>query len=133
MTMTNASVAGGRREAEIDRRDTGIRIALTVLFAIVASLLRSILGVVVVFGLAWSLVTRRPPSEGLRNAANRLISFHYRIARWLTYNAGEIPFPFSDFPDAVEASDWDPEVGEAEILGCDLGGDHRDEEDGDLR
>jgi hypothetical protein len=118
-------------ETVIDRRDTGIRIALTVLFAIVAGILDTIVGLVVVFGLVWALITRRPPGEGLRSAANRLISFDYRIARYLTYNEQTIPFPFSDFPDPLEEPDWDPAVRESEALGFEFEDDARDDDDTD--
>ncbi len=54
------------------------------------------------FALAWTLVTKRPPSERLRHFANRTLSYQYRLFRYLTYNNSERPFPFSDFPPAVE-------------------------------
>jgi hypothetical protein len=117
MTMTTTAYPTHRPEPEIDRRDTGIRVLLTILLAIVTEIISSIVGLIVVFSLIWSFVTRRAPGDGLRNAANRLITYDYRIARWLTYNEGEIPFPFSDFPDALEPSTWEPDVGEAETLG----------------
>lgn len=119
MHATTASDESLHDPAEIQRRDTGIRIALTILFTIAAEILRSILGLVVVFGLIWSFVTRRAPAEGLRAAANRLIGYDYRIARWLTWNEREIPFPFAEFPEALEPSDWDPAVRESDALGFD--------------
>ena len=128
MSMTTATHPTQRMEPEIDRRDTGIRIGLTVLFAIVAGILDSIIGLVVVFGLLWAFITRRPPGEGLRSAANRLITFDYRIARYLTYNEQEIPFPFSDFPDPLEEPDWDPAVRESDALGFELSDDEDGEE-----
>ena len=128
--MTTAAYQSQRMEPEIDRRDTGIRIGLTVLFAIVAGILDSIIALVVVFGLVWAFITRHAPGEGLRNAANRLISFDYRIARYMTYNEQRIPFPFSDFPDPLEEPDWDPSVRESEELGFELS-DHDEEREED--
>ncbi|HKJ25787.1 MAG TPA: DUF4389 domain-containing protein [Myxococcota bacterium] len=129
--MTTAAYATQRPEPEIDRRDTGVRILLTILLAIVTELLGSIVGLIVVFGLLWSLITRRAPSVAVRNAANRLIAYDYRIARWLTYNEREIPFPFSDFPEPLEASTWEPDVRESEELGFDLDEDEKADGDGD--
>jgi len=133
MTLSTAAYATQRPEPEIDRRDTGVRVALTILLALVTEILGSILGLIVVFGLLWSLVTRRAPGEGLRNAANRLISYDYRIKRWLTWNAGEIPFPFSDFPEPLEEPDWDPRAGEAEALGFARADEPGDDGEDDLR
>jgi len=126
MTLTTAVHL--QSEPEIDRRDTGLRIALTVLLAIVTEILSTIVGLIVVFSLIWSFVTRRPPAAGLRNAANRLVGYDYRIARWLTYNERSIPFPFSDFPEPVEDPDWDPALGEREALGFGFDDDEFEDE-----
>ena len=112
-------------EPEIDRRDTGIRIGLTILYAIATEILNGIVGLMVVFGLVWSFITRRAPSPGLREAANRLIAYDYRIARWMTWNEQEAPFPFTDFPEPLEDSTWDPSLRESEDVGVRL----REEED----
>jgi len=132
MTMTTAAYPRPHQEPTIDRRDTGIRIGLTILLAIVTEIISSIVGLIVVFSLVWSFITRRAPSEGLRGAANRLITYDYRIARWLTYNDQEIPFPFSDFPDPIEEPTWEPDVRESEKLGIGLDADD-DEDDDELR
>jgi hypothetical protein len=128
MTMSTAAYPTQRPEPEIDRRDTGIRILLTILLALVTEILSSIVGLIVIFSLIWSFITRRAPGEGLRNAANRLVTYDYRIARWLTYNEREIPFPFSDFPEPLEASTWEPDVGEAKTLGFERAEEDEDED-----
>ena len=68
-------------ELDLDRRDTGIRILLTLLFTIVVSVLDTLLGVLVGFSLLWALITRTPPNPRLRALANRIISYEYRIHR----------------------------------------------------
>lgn len=99
---------GGIREddiqevAEIPRADTGIRILLTILFAVVASVLRTVVIVIVIFELLWALITQRAPSVRMREFANRVIAYHYRLHRYLTYNEATVPFPFSPFPPALE-------------------------------
>ncbi len=129
MSMTTATYASQTQEPEIDRRDTGLRIGLAILFAIVASVLDTIIGIAVVFGLVWTFITRRPPNEGLRGATNRLISFDYRIARYLTYNEQRIPFPFSDFPDPIEEPDWDFDIRESDELGIDWSEENEDDDE----
>ena len=89
-------------ETQIERQETGIRILLSLLFLLIAEVVRIALGITVFFALAWTLVTKRTPSERVRHFANRTLSYQYRLYRYLTYNAPERPFPFSDFPPAVE-------------------------------
>lgn len=91
-----------RETAEIPRADTGIRILLTILFAVVASVLRTVVAVIVVFELLWALITRQAPSLRVREFANRVVAYSYRVYRYLTYNEATVPFPFSPFPPAVE-------------------------------
>lgn len=112
---------------EVDRVDTGIRILLTLLFALAATVIESLIGVIVVFELLWTLLTKQAPSPRVREFANRIISYYYRIGRYLTYNESRVPFPFSDFPAAVEGDAWSPQERESETLG--LPRDSIDEED----
>ncbi len=104
-------------ELHIDPRDTGIRILLTLLFTVVASVLDTLVGVLVVFSLLWALITRRAPHPRLRSLANRIITYEYRIHRYITYNDAQVPFPFSDLPNPLEAPTWDGESATAEAVG----------------
>ena len=109
MTRTEAEYASADRASdEIERRDTGIRILLTILFALIATVVETVLSVIVLFALIWALVTRQAPSLRVRTLANRIIAYYYRIGRYLTYNESRVPFPFSDFPDALEEPQWRP-------------------------
>ena len=90
------------RDHDISRFDTGLRILLTLLFALIWGLVEAVLGFIVLFGLGWTLLTRQPPPAGLRDVANRLVTYTYRIWRYVTQNEPEIPFPFSEFPAALE-------------------------------
>ncbi|MGH0031610.1 MAG: DUF4389 domain-containing protein [Myxococcota bacterium] len=89
-------------DGEIERGETGVRILLTLLFTVVAAALEAVISVIVVFELAWALVTRRRPDPRVRDLANRVVAYYYRIGRYLTYNDDAPPFPFADFPEAVE-------------------------------
>jgi len=88
--------------ARIDRAATGVRILLTILFALVVRLVEAVLAVIVIFQLAYTLVTQQPPSPKVRDFANRVVAYLYRVTRFLTYNDAEPPFPFRDLPDPIE-------------------------------
>jgi len=94
------------REPEVERVDTGFRILDSIFFAIVFSLVESLIAAVVIFQLGYSLVTERPPSERIRNFGNRLSTYAYQLFRYMTHNSSQRPFPFSDFPEALEPSSW---------------------------
>jgi hypothetical protein len=87
---------------EIDRSDTGVRVLLTLLFAVIWGVMESLLAVIVIFSLIWSLITREAPPLRLRELSNRMVSYAYRIWRYITLNEARVPFPFTDFPDALE-------------------------------
>ena len=90
----------------VPRRETGLRILLTILFLLVAGVIETLLVFIVLFELGASLVTQRPPSPRVRELANRIVSYYYRLGRYMTYNESRIPFPFADFPEAVEPDGW---------------------------
>ena len=106
----------------------GIRILLTILFAFVRGIVDSVLGLIVLVELLWTLITRQAPSLRLRELANRVVAFEYRIGRYLTYNEGSVPFPFSEFPREIEPSTWSPDMSEREALGL-----RNEWEDADVR
>jgi Domain of unknown function (DUF4389) len=88
---------------QIDRKETVIRLLLTLLFVVIVErVIEAMLAVVILFELVYALVTRRPPGERVRRFANRTLSYLYRIMRFLTYNEPKPPFPFADFPSEVE-------------------------------
>ena len=129
MTETEHVGAASLGEGEIDRKETGIRILLTVLFALVASVIETVLSLVVVFGLLWALLTKRPPGPPLLAFANRIVTYRYRIGRYLTYNESLVPFPFSEFPESLEEEAWDSEERESESLGIVLRRNEEEYED----
>jgi hypothetical protein len=89
-------------QGQIERSATGIRILLTVLFAMIGRVVELLLTVLVLFELGYTLVTQQPPSRKIRDFANQVCAYLYRVARYLTYNEAEPPFPFTDFPEAIE-------------------------------
>jgi hypothetical protein len=115
------SLPGGEpaEHDEIPRSETGLRILLTLLFVLIGSVLETLLGVIVIFQLIVALATRQPPSVRVREFANRVISYYYRLGRYVTYNESRVPFPFADFPDALETDAWSPADSESKALGID--------------
>lgn len=112
---------------EVDRSDTGIRVLLTLLFVLVASVAETVIGLIVLFELVWTLVTRQPPGVRVRELANRIIAYYYRIGRYLTFNDARVPYPFSDFPEPLEPSRWAPSPRESESLGLPARGEDDEE------
>jgi hypothetical protein len=90
-------------KTQIERSATGIRILLTLLFAVIGRVVELLLAVLVLFELGFVLVTQQPPSRKIRDFANQVSTYLYRLTRYLTYNEAEPPFPFTDFPAAIEA------------------------------
>jgi hypothetical protein len=115
---------------EIDRVDTVFRVLDSILFAIVFSLVESVVAIIVVFQLGYSLVTEKPPSRRVRDLGNRLSSYGYQLLRYLTHNSAERPFPFSDFPAALEEPRWPYP---RSVRGARNRGEIFDEDDEDLR
>ena len=64
---------------EIERGTTAIRCLLTLLFLIIARVVGTVLLVVVIFELLYTLITTGPPPERVRAFANRALSYVYRI------------------------------------------------------
>lgn len=101
----------------VPRRDTLLRVLLSLLFVVIAGIVETLLAVIVVFELAVALVTERPPSTRVRELANRIVSYYYRIGRYLTYNESRIPFPFDELPEPVEPDAFRADDSEARALG----------------
>lgn len=91
--------------AFIDRGTTGKRILLTILFAIVLGLVKTVLAFVVLFELGFSLITERPPYAWVTRFAHHLVRYAYDIGRYMTYNENQLPFPFDELPNGVEPID----------------------------
>ena len=90
----------------VPRRETGLRILLTILFLLIAGVIETVLVLVVIFELGAALITQSPPSPRVRELANRIVSYYYKLGRYMTYSDSRIPFPFADFPAALEPDAW---------------------------
>ena len=86
------------QEQQIERKETGIRILLTVLFVVILRAIDVVFGVIVLFQLVFTLITKRRPGDQVARFANRIITYVVQLLRYLTYQDDQRPFPFSDFP-----------------------------------
>jgi len=99
------SEAGTHPEpVEIDRTDVGVRIVYTLLFALILSVLESLIFAVVAYQLVYSLITQRLPGERVQTFANGAVAYFRQILRYVSHNDSVIPFPFSDFPQPLQPS-----------------------------
>jgi len=92
----------GEEADSVSRSDVIIRIVYSLLFAVILGLVETLLLVIVVFQLLFSLVTQSMPTHRLQTFANQLVAFYYQSLRYLTHNDSLIPFPFSDLPEPLE-------------------------------
>ena len=106
----------------IPRSDTGIRIALSLLFLLIAGVVELALRVLVGFSLLFALAIGEPPRAAVRGLANRMSAYLYRIYRYLSYNEARAPFPFAEFEAALEPPRWSGETTESELLRRSRGG-----------
>jgi hypothetical protein len=86
----------------VERGETGLRILYTLVLYIGFRVAAAVLGVVVVFELLYSLVTRRVAPSEVRAFANRTLTYLYQVTRYASYNQAAAPFPFTGFPPALE-------------------------------
>jgi len=86
------------QEQQIERKETGIRILLTILFVLILHAVEVVLGVIVLFQLGFALITKRRPDAQVVAFANRVIAYVVQLLRYLTFQDDHRPFPFSNFP-----------------------------------
>lgn len=102
--ITDQDWSGDGERVGVDRSDVLIRAVYSVVFALIVGVLDTLLAVIVVFQLLFSLITETLPSSRLQRFANALIAYYYQVFRYLTHNDSLVPFPFSDLPEPLEPS-----------------------------
>jgi hypothetical protein len=85
---------------EIERSETGIRVLYTLLYLLVIHAIEVVLGVVMLFGIVFALITRSEPPREVRVFADRVIRYAVEVLSYLTYNRQAAPFPFDSLPPA---------------------------------
>ncbi len=83
------------------RNQIVIRLLYTLLFPPIYGLCNLLVILSTLFQFALLAVTLHY-SEPLRSFANRVISYEYRVWRYISLNSNQKPFPFAEFPAEVE-------------------------------
>ena len=86
------------------RKQVAIRLLYTLLYVAIFELVKTIVLLITLFEYFFLLVTLRH-NEPARTFANQVATYGYRVMRYLTLNENRRPFPFSDFPAAIELPD----------------------------
>jgi len=91
---------GEEVKEHLKSRGTWLRLAFMVLFAFILYVAKFVLLAVAVLQIIAALFTGEPNAR-LTRFGESLSQFIYQIARFLTYNSDDMPFPFADWPDAT--------------------------------
>ena len=86
----------------IERTEVAFRLLYSVIFAIVLGLIRPLAFALAIFQLIYTFVTEGEPPQRTRELGNTLAVYDYRILRFILHADSERPFPFSDWPSALE-------------------------------
>jgi hypothetical protein len=91
-----------KMETPVTRGQIAIRLLYTLLFVAVFCILKAIIYLTTMFQFAYLFITLQY-SEPVRTFANKVVSYAYRVWRYITLNENRRPFPFTEFPEAMEA------------------------------
>ena len=86
----------------IERTEVAFRLLYTLISGIVLSLLRPLAFALAAFQLIYTFVTKEEPPQRTRELGNVLAVYDYRILRYILHADSKRPFPFSDWPAALE-------------------------------
>ncbi len=86
---------------ELSFQEVGIRLIYSLLFLIIFALVETIVQITVLFQFIHLFLVRRE-NDAVRDATNKLSTYAYKVLRYLTMNDHQCPFPFTDWPDALE-------------------------------
>ncbi len=90
--------------AGVSRTQIAVRLLYTVLFLAIYCLLKSIILLTTLFQFASLFITLKQ-SEPVRTFANKVVTYSYRVWRYITLNDNRRPFPFAEFPPEMEPSE----------------------------
>jgi hypothetical protein len=91
----------------LDRKDIAIRLLYTIFFLIVFEILKLIIQLSVLFQYVLLMITRAH-NEPVQRFTNKVLSYAYRVMRYVTLNENQRPFPFTDFPLEIEPPEEEP-------------------------
>lgn len=83
------------------RSQIAIRLLFTILFLPIYGICNALIVLTTLFQFVLLFITQKH-SEPVRTFANRVISFAYRVWRYVSLNSSQRPFPFAEFPEELE-------------------------------
>ena len=91
----------------IPRGQVVIRLMYSLLFLFIYAFVETVIQFCVFLQFIYLFITGTY-HDSIRNVTNQAATYAYKIFRYITLNDSQPPFPFSDFPDAIEAPEGDP-------------------------
>jgi hypothetical protein len=88
-------------EAGVSRAQIALRLLYTLLYLAVFCILKSIILLTTLFQFVYLFITLKH-SEPTRLFANKMVTYAYRVWRYITLNENRRPFPFTEFPEEIE-------------------------------
>ena len=85
----------------LSRQQIAIRLLYTILFLPIYGICNALVVVATLFQFALLFITLKH-SEPLRAFANRVVTYAYRVWRYVSLNSSRRPFPFAEFPEDLE-------------------------------
>ena len=85
----------------VSRNQIAIRLLYTILFLPIYGICNALVVVTTVFQFALLFITLKH-SEPVRSFANRVVTYAYRVWRYVSLNSSRRPFPFAEFPEDLE-------------------------------
>ena len=89
------------KKTVVSRKDIFVRLLYTILYLLVFEIIKLIIQLIVVFQYIYLFITLSQ-NDSVRNFSNKLSTYTYDVMRYLTLNKNQRPFPFNDFPPAME-------------------------------
>ncbi|MBI4644480.1 MAG: DUF4389 domain-containing protein [Deltaproteobacteria bacterium] len=89
-------------QTPVTRGQIAMRLLYTLLFVAVFCILKVIVYLTTLFQFVYLFITLQH-SEPVRAFANKVVTYAYRVWRYITLNENRRPFPFTDFPEAMES------------------------------
>ncbi len=90
--------------AAVTRTQIVVRLVYTLLFLAIFCILKAIILLTTLFQFISLFVTLKH-SEPVRTFANKVVTYAYRVWRYVTLNDNGRPFPFAEFPPELEPSE----------------------------
>ncbi len=83
------------------RSQIAIRLLVTIIFLPIYGICNALVVAATLFQFALLFITQKH-SEPLRLFANRVVTYAYRVWRYVSLNSNQRPFPFAEFPEELE-------------------------------